>query len=107
METPGFTMAWADSSTLKSLTEQTHQSKWITRGTSWSLEAKKAGRSAIAGAVSCMAPFVKAASLSVGVANRRLRLFELAVVSRARQTRKSAFWIRFYIVAVLVVVVLA
>jgi len=105
IETPGLTMAWADSRTLKSFTEQTHQSMWTTLGTSSALAAKKAGRSAIAGAVSYIAPPVSTASLSVGWAKRRLRLLELEVVSRARQTMKSAFWTRDCMCLVLVVLV--
>jgi len=84
--TPGLTMELADSKTLKSLTLQTHHSKWTTRGTTAAFCARKADRSAIAGADSLLAPLESSLSLSLGVANSRRRLLDVLVVSRAKQT---------------------
>ena len=71
---PGLTNACADSRTLKSFTLHTHQSRWTTLGMTVEFAARKASRSVMAGAVSYLAPPVKKLSLSVGVANNRLRL---------------------------------
>ena len=97
-EMPGLTKALAESSTLKSLTLQTHQSRWMTRGIESLFAAMKAYRSEISAAVSCLAPWVNSLSLSFDYAKFRLISHPpVTVVSIARQTKKSTFWTKFCI----------